>query len=1046
MKRLLSFDLGERRTATAPGAGLHELASGLAAELEHLKNSELPLPPNKARLTRSGGRCPVHGLLLDFSPWKPHEHYCALCSRSYTGREHDDWWAMSAQLWTVERAVHAAVLFTLRGSEDHALLAERILRELALRYNHWPNRDNVLGPSRPFFSTYLESIWLLNACHALALLEAAGRSAESDRVRELLLEPSSQLIAGFPEGYSNRQVWNEVAVLSTLTLLGNESAIEKRLRGRHSLLSLLDRGLQSDGTWYEGENYHLFAHRGLWFGVEWLKATGRNPGSDLKERFERGFCAPFAGLLPDDTLPSRRDSRYRVSIHQWRLAEYCELGLAAKHDLQLAAVLARIYSHRGDETASATQHSRALSTADVERDDPPGRVTRAGLSWRALLMAPEHAPSAGAGGMSSVCQPQQGLAVIRRKKGVVYAALEGGESAGGHGHPDALALTLQIGNTRLLDDPGTGSYTDPLLHWYRSTLAHHAPLVDGRSQESAPVELLAFEDRGAFGWMRKRSSGVAAGVVLTRTVVVAGGYLVDMLEWESDHSITLTLPVAGEVSCPDVVMWKPVLRTGGDGLEDGFDFARDTEMAIAANASGQSAAEGGLSSARFELAKRLQMTDGGAHESCAVRAWYTASQPLRLVRAMVPSPPLVAADLVSAGEGVGAGAGPASRLGSRLGVSGRTRSDGDGLKAPSLSARHWIELTGSSGRVLGVWTWQDDLRVTLSAGEGARSVVSAGDRVGLVRVITADGTSVRHMPVRDAWRIELQVGKASSSIELRPLLRPLLRLPKDSPPHLRNGPLPRPPERKPGIAAESETDTGPIPAIHRLSGELTFTLGRETYRQTEEPWGSGLGQSPRAVVALRQSESSLILRVSAELLSGTDSPGLAWGSGSDRVMPENPLDNERSDTNVTGLQWYLTVDGKSWLAAGLEVPLVGENGVSGLRRTVLTGGAEEGKPRGSVQSRSLQPDCLWQRTRAGWEMHLSWRLVSLAAYRPDSRESLKLGLQVVVNQAELGRERRKGQLALVNGGGFAYLRGDRELPEAVVWLEVDISGHPDERI
>ena len=38
MKRLLSFDLDERRTATAPGAGLHDLASGLDAELEHLKN------------------------------------------------------------------------------------------------------------------------------------------------------------------------------------------------------------------------------------------------------------------------------------------------------------------------------------------------------------------------------------------------------------------------------------------------------------------------------------------------------------------------------------------------------------------------------------------------------------------------------------------------------------------------------------------------------------------------------------------------------------------------------------------------------------------------------------------------------------------------------------------------------------------------------------------------------------------------------------------------------------------------------------------------
>ena len=37
------------------------------------------------------------------------------------------------------------------------------------------------------------------------------------------------------------------------------------------------------------------------------------------------------------------------------------------------------------------------------------------------------------------------------------------------------------GSARWLDDMGTGSYVDPSLHWYRSTLAHNAPLLDGKS-------------------------------------------------------------------------------------------------------------------------------------------------------------------------------------------------------------------------------------------------------------------------------------------------------------------------------------------------------------------------------------------------------------------------------------------------------------------------------------------------------------------------------------------------------------------------------------
>ena len=42
-------------------------------------------------------------------------------------------------------------------------------------YADFPNRDNVLGPSRLFFSTYLESIWLTNYLGAAWLLREAGK-------------------------------------------------------------------------------------------------------------------------------------------------------------------------------------------------------------------------------------------------------------------------------------------------------------------------------------------------------------------------------------------------------------------------------------------------------------------------------------------------------------------------------------------------------------------------------------------------------------------------------------------------------------------------------------------------------------------------------------------------------------------------------------------------------------------------------------------------------------------------------------------------------
>ena len=41
-----------------------------------------------------------------------------------------------------------------------------------------------------------------------------------------------------------------------------------------STASLRD-GLLADGTWYEGDNYHQFAHRGLWYVFAFAAARAK---------------------------------------------------------------------------------------------------------------------------------------------------------------------------------------------------------------------------------------------------------------------------------------------------------------------------------------------------------------------------------------------------------------------------------------------------------------------------------------------------------------------------------------------------------------------------------------------------------------------------------------------------------------------------------------------------------------------------------------------------------------------------------------------------
>ncbi|HET7186631.1 MAG TPA: heparinase II/III family protein [Gemmatimonadaceae bacterium] len=572
MTLLVSAQALEERRAVARGA-LAPLANGLRRELEPLLAGGVDIPAEKAMLSRAGGRCDRDGTLLEYDPFDA-RHRCPQCGKEVVGVEHDRFRLYWHHLWLAERVLHGALLGRLLDDPACTALAGQLLDRYAERYLAYPNLDNVLGPSRPFFSTYLESIWLLQLALALDLLEDDGAHGElGGRVRDRLIAPSAALVASYDEGMSNRQVWNNAALLAAGRLLGDEAMVGRAVSGNSGLHEHLRTALLADGSWYEGENYHLFAHRGLWYGVLLSEQAGVQLPSALASRFMDGFAAPFRTVQPDLTYPSRRDSQYAISVRQPRFAESCELGLARGDDPRLVGMLARLY----DPSVPRTRVDRARTSADVERNGPATGLTRADLSWRSLLVARESLPPLQVAPLASDLLPAQGIAILRRGERI-YAALDYGHDGGGHGHPDRLNVLLMDGATRWFDDPGTGSYVDPTLHWYRSTLAHTAPLVDGRSQPRVHGSLVAFDAAPRAAW----ASGdveLSPGLHIRRSIVLLDDYLVDLLQWDGDAEHELALPLHGvdlvdEHDRPLPRVASPI--EAGDGLEDGFDFLTTT--------------------------------------------------------------------------------------------------------------------------------------------------------------------------------------------------------------------------------------------------------------------------------------------------------------------------------------------------------------------------------------------------------------------------------------------------------------------------------------
>jgi hypothetical protein len=703
--------LAERRRAAA--GPLAPLVQSLRRDLDAVLTRGVEIPRAKALLSRDGGRCPQHGTALEFDPYRPHEHRCPVDGELFRGERHDRAWVMFYQLWLAERIVHAAALHALTGDRALAELAACVLTGYADQYLAYPNRDNVLGPSRPFFSTYLESIWLLQLAVALDLLEMHGAAGSlGGTLRERVIAPSVELIASYDEGSSNRQVWNNVAILAAARLLDRPALAEHAIAGRSGLITHLTSALLADGTWYEGENYHFFAHRGLWYGVVMAEQMGAEIPRALGARFDEGFAAPLATALPDFTFPARRDSQYGISLRQWRFAESCELGLARRDDPRLVGALQKLY----ESTAAPRRDTgRWRSTAEAERNEPPSALSRADLGWRSLLLARAALPSLEPVPRPSALLEAQGIAVLRREEGSVYVALDYGESGGGHGHPDRLDLLLAVGATRWLDDMGTGSYVDPTLHWYRSTLAHNAPLIDGRSQPRVNGVLRAFEERGDIGWVDAEvpRGGLAPGVRVRRSLVVMPGYAIDRLEWDADRSVRLELPIHVAAALAGRSRFEPRPLDGGDGLEDGFSFVHDTGVIPMAAGAVVAMERGGGTGRENE------------GENHAMIAWTVASDRAEWWRATAPGAPA-----------------------------------GGGREGEGERPFYVVRVTGTGGWIATIWNWAGVVVGVSAAGASTADALAAESRI-IVQL--ADGSRHEHSPMDARWQIVFLSEHARSS-------------------------------------------------------------------------------------------------------------------------------------------------------------------------------------------------------------------------------------------------------------------------------------------
>ncbi len=895
-------------------ADLSALVARLASRAEPLLQRPLEPPTLKARLTADGGVCPDDGSPLEFDPWRPNSHRCSACRREHGGARHDGAWARWQHLWLAERAAELAALGVLADRADAADAAAGILAGYAARYAEFPNRDNVLGPSRLFFSTYLESIWMTNYLAAAGMLREAGMLDPSlEEGVNALADEAASLIGEFDEGFSNRQTWHNAALAAIAVWFEDAELAGRAVEGPAGVIAHLVRGFGNDGMWYEGENYHLFALRGQLLAMSWARHAGVDVLADprLAARLERALRAPALSALPDFTFPARKDSRFGVSLAQPMYLELWEVGLARLGDASsdLWDWLRALYA---SPPPPAQRFDSYLHETGAE---PPSRArSRADLSWWALVeMAPALATGSGEWRPGNTLLESQGLAILRR--GDRYASLECGAYGGGHGHPDRLHLTVHANGHHWLPDPGTGSYVARDLFWYRSTLAHNAPRLDGASQPPRDAECVAFGEAGEWAWAR------GAYEHFTRTVVAGPRYLLDVLEMSAPEEHLVELP------------WHPSAKT------------------------------------EVRTRGRWEPEPEADEFVSAVERFVPEAGGPALLRASGPKGATLSLHLDSGAD--------------------LLRAVGPGLPGSGEPATFYVQrVRGPGARLVSV----------VEAAEGEAVVRAWRGSGDVIEVETAAGTD-RHVNTSDGWEV---IAEGSQVVALRGLRRALAAAPA-RPLIDRNRPTP--------ITGLALGVVDP-PALDGTLDAFDFSAPLELdhedqYRRSEEPYAGP--EQFSAVAAVSWDSDTLYVAVEVSkpelLIRSADAPPLR-------------LDNEPDDIHADGIQLYVRTAPDRPVSGFLIVP----SSEDGAIRVLASGGTsgDAAMVRGG-----------WQPTETGYTLTVA---VALPEWTP--RPGDEIGFDLLVNRMEPGRERRSGQLVWSGGGGWVYLRGDRQDPASFGVLEL----------
>lgn len=478
--------------------------------------------------------------------------------------EHKD--PVSGEVFTDERTVSAyrgilhsraekaalvlARAYAEKRDDRYASGVHRILRKLADDYPGYPDRVDRWGHTgaaaplggRRYVQSLDEAVGIVSLTKAYDLTRKSPVYSTNDHriIEENLFRGTEATLLRFNQGTSNHQTWYNAGLLAIARVLDDSGLAKKVLTMRGGVYDQFEHSVGADGLWYEGTMaYHFYALQALMETAELTRRMGWALENDPK--FKRLFTAPLHAAYPDGSFPAIHDSDQR-SIGSYD--RFWRWAWETWRDPVFAKALAR-----GNEKKLA---------------DLLGPKAKA--DWPLV--------------QGSEVFADVGLVFLRRGEGAraVSVIIDFGPQGGEHGHYDKLNLMLFANNREWLLDPGRLSYSHKEYKtWVKTTAAHNTVTLDGRNQSAATGRLLYLEDQPEFVSAGVTCDTAYPDAVLTRHVLLAEDFFVDIFDVRAPHEVTMDLlaHAAADRVVPTSPLSGTAMTTAGE--RDGYPHFTDVE-------------------------------------------------------------------------------------------------------------------------------------------------------------------------------------------------------------------------------------------------------------------------------------------------------------------------------------------------------------------------------------------------------------------------------------------------------------------------------------